>query len=36
MYTGNALDIEEFITIGYITMFGMVGAIEVRNHYDFK
>ena len=27
MYTGHALDIEGFITIGDITMFGMVGGI---------
>ena len=27
MYSGHALDIEGFITIGDITMFGMVGAI---------
>ena len=27
MYTGHALDIEGFITIGDITMFGMAGAI---------
>ena len=27
MFIGHALDIEGFITIGDITMFGMVGAI---------
>ena len=27
MYTGHALDKEGFITIGDITMFGMMGAI---------
>ena len=27
MYTGHALDIEGFITIGDIAMLGMVGAI---------
>ena len=27
MYTGYAVDIEGFITIGDITMFGMMGAL---------